>query len=62
MESPGCSCAFILIRVTMIIKAKEAVNLRETRKRGKNELGKGWWEEGDVQNDVNIEHICKILK
>lgn len=46
----------------MIIKAKEAVNLRETRKRGKNELGKGWWEEGDVQNDVNIEHICKILK
>lgn len=35
------------------------MNSRETRER---ELGKGWWEEGEVQNDVNIEHLCKILK
>lgn len=49
---------FIHIDV-IIIKVKEATNLRRTKER---EHGKGWREEWEVESDVNVAHICEILK
>lgn len=44
---------FIHIDV-IIIKVKEATNLRRTKER---EHGKGWREEREIESDVNVAHI-----